>query len=126
MIALAVAGVLIWYFVFYQPTQTSQNDVSSTAPSVIESTQSTESTVSQQTAANLYETLYPDMYVPQVEKIGAAEGEKSVYLTFNNAPSAQTDKLLDVLEQQGVKATFFIYCNENTDAYLKESIKKDS
>ena len=124
VIALAVAGVLIWYFVFYQPTQTSQNDVSSTAPSVIESTQSTESTVSQQTAANVYETLYPDMYVPQVEKIGAAEGEKSVYLTFNNAPSAQTDKLLDVLEQQGVKATFFIYCNENTDAYLKESIKK--
>lgn len=51
VIALAVAGVLIWYFVFYQPTQTSQNDVSSTAPSVIESTQSTESTVSQQTAA---------------------------------------------------------------------------
>ncbi len=97
VIALAVAGVLIWYFCVYQPTQTSQNDVSSTAPSVIESTQSTESTVSQQTAANSYETLYPDMYVPQVEKIGAAEGEKSVYLTFNNAPSAQTDKLLDVL-----------------------------
>ena len=73
VIALAVAGVLIWYFVFYPPTQTSQYDLSSTAPSVIESTQSTESTVSPQPAATSYETLYPDMYVPQVEKIGAAE-----------------------------------------------------
>ena len=42
----------------------------------------------------------------RLKKIGAAEGEKSVYLTFNNAPSAQTDKLLDVLEQQGVKGDF--------------------
>ena len=75
MLALAVAGVLIWYFVFYQPAQTSQNNVSSTVSSVTESTQSTESTVSQQTNTNSYEMLYPDMYVPQVEKIGAAEGE---------------------------------------------------
>ncbi|MFR1214220.1 MAG: hypothetical protein ACLSCV_05300 [Acutalibacteraceae bacterium] len=94
VIALAVAGVLIWYFVFYQPTQTSQNDVSSTAPSVTESTQSTESTVSQQTTANSYETLYPDMYVRRL-KNRCCRGRKSLfYLTFNNAPSAQTDKLL--------------------------------
>ena len=124
VLVLAAVGVSIWYFVFYQPAQTSPSDAASTAPSVAESAPAAESAVSQQTTANSYEALYPDMYVPQVEKIGAVQGEKSVYLTFNNAPSAQTDQILDVLDQQGVKATFFIYCNENTDEYLKDAIKK--
>ena len=39
--------------------------------------------------------------------------------------SAQTDKLLRSLRINKVsRQTFFIYCNENTDEYLKESIKK--
>lgn len=120
----AVAGVLIWYFLFYQADQQSPANVSSNLTSTAESNTPAESTASQPTPANSYEALYPDMYVPEVEKIGAATGEKSVYLTFNNVPSAQTDKILDTLDQQDVKATFFIYCNKNTDEYLKEAIKK--
>ncbi len=121
---LAAAGVLVWYFVFFLPQQTLPDPVSSDAPSAAESSQTAESVVSQQAPVHAYEALYPQMYVPKVEKIGAADGEKSVYLTFNNAPSAKTDRLLEVLEQQDVKATFFIYCNENTDEYLKAAIKK--
>lgn len=121
----AVAGVLVWYFVFYQPTdRQNQTNVTSSAVSSVESLAPVVSAASQPVAANSYETLYPNMYVPKVEKIGAVDGEKSVYLTFNNAPSIQTDKILDQLDAQGVKATFFIYCNKNTDEYLKSYIKK--
>ena len=96
VIALAVAGVLIWYFVFYQPTQTSQNDVSSTAPSVIESTQSTESTVSQQTAANSLRMRLsmrlsnlkdrdPEMYAKAVAQFKDAAADLSK--TISTSPS---------------------------------------
>lgn len=32
---------------------------------------------------------------------------KTVYLTFDDGPSANTDRLLDILDEYGVKATFF-------------------
>ena len=34
--------------------------------------------------------------------------EKIIYLTFDDGPSANTEALLDVLAEYGVKATFFI------------------
>jgi peptidoglycan/xylan/chitin deacetylase (PgdA/CDA1 family) len=36
---------------------------------------------------------------------------KTVYLTFDDGPSEHTDKLLDVLAEYDVKATFFVVCN---------------
>ena len=42
----------------------------------------------------------------------AASGEKSdvryVYLTFDDGPSSKTEKILDILDRYGVKATFFV------------------
>lgn len=35
-------------------------------------------------------------------------GIKRVYLTFDDGPSANTDRILDILDQYGVKATFFV------------------
>ena len=35
-------------------------------------------------------------------------GIKRVYLTFDDGPSSNTDKILDILDQYGVKATFFV------------------
>ncbi len=35
------------------------------------------------------------------------EGTKKVYLTFDDGPSKQTEKILDVLKEKNVKATFF-------------------
>lgn len=55
-----------------------------------------------------YQSLYPDLYVPIVEKIPAKQGDKVVYLTYDDGPSELTPKLLDVLDEQGVKATFFV------------------
>ena len=36
------------------------------------------------------------------------DGEKVVYLTFDDGPSKNTQPILDILEQYGAKATFFI------------------
>ena len=39
-------------------------------------------------------------------------GEKTVYLTFDDGPSANTEKVLDVLDRYGAKATFFVTGHE--------------
>lgn len=38
-----------------------------------------------------------------------------VYLTFDGGPDANTDKILDILQQYGVKATFFVVGNDSED-----------
>ena len=62
-----------------------------------------------------YQSLYPDLYVPVVEKIPGKEGDKVVYLTFDDGPSSQTEALLDVLDEQGVKGTVGVYRDDNRD-----------
>ncbi|MBO5459869.1 MAG: polysaccharide deacetylase [Lachnospira sp.] len=44
-------------------------------------------------------------------KLEAVSGKKKVYLTFDDGPSANTSKILDILDEYGVKATFFTICN---------------
>ncbi len=54
-----------------------------------------------------YQLLYPDFYAPQpLDASSAPEGV--IYLTFDDGPSARTDEVLKILEQEGIKATFFI------------------
>ncbi|MDE7477503.1 MAG: polysaccharide deacetylase [Lachnospiraceae bacterium] len=38
----------------------------------------------------------------------SSAGIRRVYLTFDDGPSKNTDRILDILEQYGVKATFFV------------------
>ncbi len=51
----------------------------------------------------------------------SCSNEKVVYLTFDDGPTPLTGKILDVLEEQGVKATFFIVGKEikQREAILK-------
>lgn len=51
---------------------------------------------------------------------GEGQGEKTIYLTFDDGPSANTVRLLDILAEKGVKATFFVtgYRCENADEIL--------
>ena len=44
-------------------------------------------------------------------------GMRKVYLTFDDGPSRNTDKILDILNEYGVKATFFVCGNER---YMEE------
>ncbi len=44
----------------------------------------------------------------------------TVYLTFDDGPSAYTAELLDVLAKYGVKATFFVTCGGDDSMILRE------
>ena len=46
-------------------------------------------------------------FFPQIKN-----NEKIIYLTFDDGPSVMTDKVLDVLKKNSVKATFFIIGNQ--------------
>lgn len=54
-----------------------------------------------------YQELYPDFYVTPPEKTYLPE-QKTIYLTFDDGPSDRTDEVLEILERQNVKATFFV------------------
>lgn len=70
-----------------------------------------------------YQSLYPDMYVPIVEKIPAEKGDKVVYLTYDDGPSELTPELLDILDAQGVKATFFVMAQGKSTEDCKKWMK---
>ncbi len=51
--------------------------------------------------------------------------EKIVYLTFDDGPSANTQKILDVLDQYNAKATFFVTgTNQKYNYLIKEAHKR--
>lgn len=53
-----------------------------------------------------YTELYPNLYaVPPTE---FTEKEKTIYLTFDDGPSANTLLVLSILEKYDIKATFFV------------------
>lgn len=51
------------------------------------------------------------------QKWSSSSGIRRVYLTFDDGPSSNTDKILDILNEYGVKATFFVCGNER---YMEE------
>lgn len=54
-------------------------------------------------------------YIHKLNTVSAAEIEdtkKIIYLTFDDGPSTLTDKVLDVLKENDVKATFFLIGNQ--------------
>lgn len=64
-----------------------------------------------------------DRLLVQNESVRASQGgadvpEKRVYLTFDDGPSPTTEKVLDVLEEKGVPATFFVIAAPNNIEYL--------
>lgn len=68
-----------------------------------------------------YTRLYPEMYVPEWEG-ERITGGKVCCLTFDDGPSANTDRVLDILDRYGVKATFFVV--GRTGAADQERMKK--
>ena len=54
-----------------------------------------------------YTQLYPELYAPAWDG-ERMEQEKTVCLTFDDGPSANTDQILDILDRYRVKATFFV------------------
>lgn len=50
------------------------------------------------------------------ERMNEDNGDKTAYLTFDDGPSANTGKILDILRRYGVKATFFVVGRESEEA----------
>lgn len=52
-------------------------------------------------------------------------GKQIVYLTFDDGPSQNTGKILDILDRYGVKATFFVTGNQpQWNKYMKEAVDR--
>ncbi|MBQ5994547.1 MAG: polysaccharide deacetylase family protein [Clostridia bacterium] len=49
---------------------------------------------------------------------------KTVYLTFDDGPSPHTPAILQILDQYGVKATFFVKDNGSYNAYMKDIVTR--
>lgn len=66
-----------------------------------------------------YVTDYPDLYVSGPAEF-VAPASKTVYLTFDDGPSANTPLVLSILEKYNIKATFFMSVPEgNTESSRK-------
>ncbi|WP_052245994.1 polysaccharide deacetylase family protein [Sporosarcina sp. ZBG7A] len=63
---------------------------------------------------------------PIVEKPVVEEKtpEKVVYLTFDDGPSKLTEQFLDILQEHGVKATFFMQGSNLKKEHLQKSVKR--
>ncbi|HWT26824.1 MAG TPA: polysaccharide deacetylase family protein, partial [Mobilitalea sp.] len=55
-----------------------------------------------------YTKLFPDLYTVFQEPEKMEKGKKVAFLTFDDGPSENTFKILDILSEYDVKATFFI------------------
>ena len=64
-----------------------------------------------------YASLYPDLYVDNDFVYDAIEPEKVCYLTFDDGPApGYTEKVLNILDDYDVKATFFVVYNDSDEA----------
>lgn len=69
-----------------------------------------------------YTKLYPDFYAQEWtgERV---EGGKVCCLTFDDGPSANTDRVLEILDRYGVKATFFVVGSAATSGASQQRMK---
>lgn len=58
---------------------------------------------------------YPKLIAPDRVVKPLTEGERICYLTFDDGPSENTEKILDILKEQKIKATFFVIGEELTE-----------
>lgn len=61
------------------------------------------------------EIAYPKLIAPDRKVKPLTEGERICYLTFDDGPSENTEKVLDILAEYDVKATFFVIGEELTE-----------
>ncbi len=67
--------------------------------------------------------LYPDLYAPAAQR-NTVDEDKTVYLTFDDGPSVQTPKILEILERYNVKATFFVVgtADEQSQQWMRDIV----
>ncbi len=76
-------------------------------------------------SANIDDDSLQDINSVVDTEVGGNDGEtKRVYLTFDDGPSIYTEEILDILNEYGVKATFFVCGTGDTDESLRPVYKK--
>lgn len=53
--------------------------------------------------------------------LAEANAGKVVYLTFDDGPSPNTPRIIDILNENGVKATFFVKNGGKYNGYMKNN-----
>lgn len=68
---------------------------------------------------------YPNLYADR-DNLPVQSGQKYVYLTFDDGPSALTPKVLDLLDKYDAHATFFVVGKNNEEyaEYLSEIVER--
>lgn len=77
-------------------------------------------TVSQESEPLYYQTMYQNLYAEQATEYNVAEN--TIYLTFDDGPTKVTEKILDILKENNVKATFFVMNNKGQESILKRIV----
>lgn len=74
-----------------------------------------------------YTKMFPDLYTVYTVPEPMDKTKKIAYLTFDDGPSDNTFKVLDILEEMDIKATFFIVgssITEEREASLKRMVNE--
>ncbi|MCH5203932.1 MAG: polysaccharide deacetylase [Oscillospiraceae bacterium] len=66
---------------------------------------------------NPYAALYPDMFVTAPRSY--VREDNTIYLTFDDGPSSNTENILHYLKMYNIKATFFVVPQKNDTCYKR-------
>lgn len=66
---------------------------------------------------------YPKLIAPDRNVIPIKEGTRVCYLTFDDGPSENTEKVLDILAEYNIKATFFVIGESLTEEH-RETVQR--
>ena len=102
-----------------QTTPTTQTTVPTTT--VTETTTSTEASTAETTVTTTTSSTQP-VVVTTVTM--PPEAQKAAYLTFDDGPSDNTPKLLDILDRYNVKATFFVVYRKGQEANYRAIVER--
>lgn len=69
-----------------------------------------------------YQLIYPELYSDYDGQKACVVADKTMYLTFDDGPSEKTSKVLDILKEYNIKATFFVV--GRTDEKSKDLMRR--
>lgn len=73
-----------------------------------------------------YQLLHPELYGTARLSDQRIVAKDTVYLTFDCAPTANTQRILDILDEYGIKATFFLIGVTDSDnlEYMRQIVSR--
>lgn len=103
------------------------NTAQTETPSEAETEPETSRTAEIATKENATAPVYADTIKKSEKELveeAVKEGRKVVYLTYDDGPSRNTGKLLEILKKYDVKATFFLIKTPEYEEYIKKIVEE--